>query len=255
MTIIFQSACSWRFVLALIHPVYAIHQFIRPGFQGVFWGVYTALFIAALWIWGKRRSQDGTPTSTFSRLSFQAAHARRSYKELGTSIYRLLRIFVVEIEVGIKPHKRILDAMKWDNMVHIVLVTVMMWLGDLLVIYRTYIVWNRSIRVVALPVIVHIAYMVASTICIHGFGHPDRIPVKIALAWYQPVFPLAFAQNLITTTLLTYKTYSTHQLSRKNGVTSATSGAMGLGKLSWILIETAICNFKYGTASHPCFNQ
>ncbi|KAF9048993.1 hypothetical protein BJ165DRAFT_1386928 [Panaeolus papilionaceus] len=130
--------------------------------------------------------------------------------------------------------------MKWDNMVHIALVTAMMWLGDILVIYRTYIVWNRSIRVVALPVIVHIAYMVASIISIYGFGHPYHVPRKITLAWYQPVFPLAFAQNLITTALLTYKTYSIHRVSRKNGATNATSGAMGLGSLSWMLIETAM---------------
>ncbi|KAF9048984.1 hypothetical protein BJ165DRAFT_1073978 [Panaeolus papilionaceus] len=192
-------------------------------FEGAFWGVYTVLFIAALWVW------------VLITLMWLVACAH-----LGISIQRLMRIFVLEIEVGIKPHKRILDPMKWDNMAHIVLMTAMMWLGDLLVIYRTYIVWNRSIRVVALPVIVHMAYVVASTICIYGLGHPKRIPRKITFAWYQAVFPLAFAQNLITTALLTYKTYSTHHVSRKNGATNVTSGAMGLGKLSWMLIETAM---------------
>ncbi|KAF9049040.1 hypothetical protein BJ165DRAFT_1402872 [Panaeolus papilionaceus] len=159
---------------------------------------------------------------------------------LGISIQRLLRIYVLEIEVGRKPHERILDPMKWDNMVHFLLLTAMVWLGDVLVIYRTYIVWNRSLRVVALPVIVHVGYMVANSICTYGFSHPAHIPRKITFAWFQAVFPLAFAQNVITTALLTYKTYSTHRVSRKNGATNTTPGAIRLGSLSWMLIETAM---------------
>ncbi|KAF9048990.1 hypothetical protein BJ165DRAFT_1402829 [Panaeolus papilionaceus] len=186
-------------------------------------GFYTVLFIAALWIW------------VLITLMWLVASVH-----LGTSIRRLLRMCVLEIEVGKKPPGRTIDATKWDNMAHILLTTVMMVLGDILVIYRTYIVWNRSIRIVALPVIVHTAYMVVNAMALYAFSHPDRIPRKTAFAWYKGIFPLVFAQNVMTTALLTYKTHSAHHVSLKNGATNATPGVMRFGSLSRILIETAM---------------
>ncbi|KAF9048981.1 hypothetical protein BJ165DRAFT_1402820 [Panaeolus papilionaceus] len=214
MTITSQSAYSSRHSSRII-------DFLRP--QGAFWGFYTALFIAAL-------PQDGTSTSTFSRWIM-------SHYE---SCCRLLRNFVFEVEASKKPHKGILYPVKWDNMAHILLMTAMVWLGDVLVIYRTYIVWNRSTQAVALPMIVNKAYMVVNTLSIYGFSHPNRIGRKRAIAWYQAVFPLVFAQNVITTSLLMYKIYSTHRTSCKNSTANATPGAMALGSLLWMLIETAM---------------
>ncbi|KAF9048979.1 hypothetical protein BJ165DRAFT_1580775 [Panaeolus papilionaceus] len=135
---------------------------------------------------------------------------------------------------------RIYDMTKWDTFAYFVLTSLMLWIGDVLVIYRTYIVWSKNIRVVALPILIHVTYVVIGTITIHAFSQPHKIPLKTAIAWSLPVFPLVVAQNLITTGLLSYKIYSTHRESMRNGVTDATSGKLSLVSLAWMLIETAM---------------
>ncbi|KAF9048980.1 hypothetical protein BJ165DRAFT_1580779 [Panaeolus papilionaceus] len=192
--------------------------------QGVFYGIYTALFMTALWVWGKRRSREGA--------SFTSAH-------LGVSIQRLLRISILEIEVGVRPtYKRMQDATKWDTMVLYMLTSTMVCFGDALIIYRTYLVWDKNVRIVALPILIQITYLAIGTVNIYMFSHPNHFSYMTALSWSQPVFPLVVAQNVLTTGLLSYKVYAQHCESRTNGVADAASG-VGLGLLAWMLVETA----------------
>ncbi|PPQ86351.1 hypothetical protein CVT24_004231 [Panaeolus cyanescens] len=62
---------------------------------------------------------------------------------------------------------------------------------------------------------------------------------KQLFAWHEPVFPLLFAQNVITTGLLCYKIWHQHRESANSGVVQA-GHTHSLGYVAQLLIETAM---------------
>ncbi|KAF9038549.1 hypothetical protein BJ165DRAFT_1531633 [Panaeolus papilionaceus] len=209
--------------------------------ESVFYGFYTAVFIAAVWIWGKRRSRAAT-SAAFSGWLYLILIVLMwivASLHFGITLQRFLRVYILELDVDSAPAAvRLLDAGRWDTLAHMILMTLMIWLGDVLVLYRTFVVWNKNIWVVALPILVHVSYLVINSFAIYALSHPNIFPRATAVAWYQPVFPLVFTQNVMTTGLLFYKIFSQHRASTANGVADS-SGTIGLGQLAWMLIETA----------------
>ncbi|PPQ64364.1 hypothetical protein CVT24_008433 [Panaeolus cyanescens] len=126
-------------------------------------GIYTVLFIAALWIWQRRR-----------------LHAR---------VHALSGMFYL-------------------------IMIILMW-------------------------IVAGLHLVVNTVAVYFITHPTVVSPSTSYNWFRPVFPLVFAQNVITTGLLTYKVWSQYRLSNANGLVN-TGGGVTLGNLTRILIETVM---------------
>ncbi|PPQ64363.1 hypothetical protein CVT24_008432 [Panaeolus cyanescens] len=210
-------------------------------FEAFFYGIYTVLFIAALWIWQKRRSR--ATVRGFSGVFYLIMIILMwivAGLHLGLSMERYLRIFILDLRVGgpstfVSLH----DGTVWDTKMHVALTTVMIWLGDILVIYRAYIVWDRNLWIISVPLLIQIAYLVVNTIATYLVSHPTLVSPSTTYNWYRPIFPLVFAQNTITTGLLAYKLWSQHRSSRANGVINA-GGSLSLGHLAKIIIETVM---------------
>ncbi|PPQ65508.1 hypothetical protein CVT24_010804 [Panaeolus cyanescens] len=159
---------------------------------------------------------------------------------MGISIQRFLRVFVLELELNsADTYTRLLDATRWDTTTHMALAATMTWLGDILVIYRTYIVWERNLWIIALPVLIDIANMVVNSMTMYWFTHPNLVPRSVLYSWYLPVYPLIFAQNVLTTGLLAYKIWSQHRESVAHGVAPSSDG-LTLAYVARIIIESAI---------------
>ncbi|PPQ64362.1 hypothetical protein CVT24_008431 [Panaeolus cyanescens] len=210
-------------------------------FEAFFFGIYTVLFIVALWIWQKRRSR--ATVRGFSGVFYLIVTILMwivAGLHLGLSMERYLRIFILELRVGgPSTSESLQDGTVWDMKMHLALTTVMTWLGDILVLYRTFIVWNRNFWIISLPVLIQIAYLFVNTIATCLVTHPTLASPSTTYKWYLPVFPLVFAQNTITTGLLTYKVWSQHRSSSANGVINA-GGSLSLGHLAKIIIETVM---------------
>ncbi|PPQ74298.1 hypothetical protein CVT24_001334 [Panaeolus cyanescens] len=159
----------------------------------------------------------------------------------GVSISQYLRVYVLELgESTLPPSLSILDTKRWDTIANMILQAIMVWLGDILVIYRTYIVWNRKLWVIILPLVVHIAYIVVNGISISLFARSGLDPdtIQTTYTWHQPVYPLVLAQNIITTGLLCYKIWAQHRSSIENGAIQ--NNGLSLGYFSQMIIESAM---------------
>ncbi|KAF9038551.1 hypothetical protein BJ165DRAFT_1407697 [Panaeolus papilionaceus] len=208
--------------------------------EGIMYGFYTALFLTALWIW--RTRWPNLRSSTFSARLYLIVITLMwivATVHLGIIIRRLLRIFILEVSNPKPTAVRLLDATRWDTVAHMVLVSAMVWLGDILVLYRTYVVWHKNIWVIVVPLILHVTYLVINTMATYWLSHPNLISGEVAYTWYRPVFPILFAQNLLTTSLLAYKVWSQHRASVANGVMHA-GHALSLGYVARMLIETVM---------------
>ncbi|PPQ65507.1 hypothetical protein CVT24_010803 [Panaeolus cyanescens] len=159
---------------------------------------------------------------------------------LGLSIERLLRVFIIELEAGSpSTFVRLMDATKWDTAAHMSLVASMVWLGDILVVYRTYIVWNRNFYVIILPLLLDSVNLVLNIMCMYWYTHPHVIAPEKASPWFLAIFPLVFAQNVLTTGLLSYKIWAQHRKSLAHGIIN-TGGGHTLGWIACIMIEAAM---------------
>ncbi|KAF9054656.1 hypothetical protein BJ165DRAFT_734372 [Panaeolus papilionaceus] len=209
--------------------------------QGVLHGIYTALFLIVLWIWRvralKNRSRSlGNLISSILIILMWIV----SCIHLGISIERLLRVFILELEVDSSPtYVRLRDISRRDNQVHMSLVGTIVGLGDILVTYRTYIVWNRNIWVVLVPVLIDVTGFVLVMMATYGLARPHVIPLETSISWYRPAFPLALLQNVLTTGLIWYKIWTQQRESAANGVPQG-GRAITLGYLAQILVETAL---------------
>ncbi|KAF9054657.1 hypothetical protein BJ165DRAFT_734422 [Panaeolus papilionaceus] len=206
-------------------------------FECVFFGLYTPLFVKGLLLWRKRRSRT---FSSWVNLSLLTAMWVVSSIHIVISILRFLRIFIRELNAdSADTYARLLDATKFDNAAHMILAAIMIWLGDILAIYRTYIVWSRNIWVVALPILLDVANIVVNSMTLYWFTHPNLVSFRVKYAWYMPVFPLIFTQNVITTGLLSYKIWAQHRQSVAHGV-RLSDGSLTLGYIARMIIETGM---------------
>ncbi|KAF9054655.1 hypothetical protein BJ165DRAFT_1399836 [Panaeolus papilionaceus] len=104
---------------------------------------------------------------------------------LGLSIQRMLRV-----DSG-KPVLRLKDGTEWGTAAHISLVATVIWLGDILVVYRTFIVWNR-LWIVAVPLVLDSVKIVVVLI----LGYVARIVVETTM-----LYPVELLITIILNTL------------------------------------------------------
>ncbi|KAF5328433.1 hypothetical protein D9619_013299 [Psilocybe cf. subviscida] len=202
-------------------------------------GVYTYLFIAALpGMTSSRRLKDSQRAKsawvflTFSILMYVVA---TSHLILGA--FR----FYKSIFLNVDPNGAISYLKSWHHWEYfplIVLFCVQTWLGDALVIYRCYFVWGCNLLFILVPVCLLLASFAVNIIIWYWIYHPFNIPRKQAVRIFRCIYPLAFAQNLMTTSLIIFKILSQHRASKKAGVIHAGS-ALSLMRVVRIIVESA----------------
>ncbi|PPR00800.1 hypothetical protein CVT24_000732 [Panaeolus cyanescens] len=159
---------------------------------------------------------------------------------LGLSLHRLLRVYILELEnPGPRVFIRLLDPSGWDTLTHMCLVAIMVWLADILVVYRTYIVWNRNLWVIALPLLLDCGNLIVNIMGMYWYTHPEVRSIEDAMPLYLTIYPLVFAQNVLTTGLLSYKIWAQHYESVAHGL-EKTEGSHTLGYVARIMTEAAL---------------
>ncbi|KAF5326689.1 hypothetical protein D9619_003967 [Psilocybe cf. subviscida] len=126
----------------------------------------------------------------------------------------------------------------WEYFWLIVLFCVQTWLGDALVIYRCYFVWGGNLWLVLVPVFLLLASIGINVVMWYWVHHPSSIAPKQAIRVLTCVYPLAFAQNLMTTSLIIFKIFMQHRESKKAGVVDLGS-TLSLIRVARIVVESA----------------
>ncbi|KAF8883522.1 hypothetical protein BD779DRAFT_825736 [Infundibulicybe gibba] len=118
----------------------------------------------------------------------------------------------------------------------------MMIVGDVIVIYRCYVVWGYSLRVVAFPILCSVGSGACAYQAIWAVQHPNfNLTVENNMAF--PVFSLSFAANGIATSLIAYKIWKADRQLKKT--MSIISTRRSLLPAARIIIESGAVNTAY----------
>ncbi|KAF5326724.1 hypothetical protein D9619_004066 [Psilocybe cf. subviscida] len=197
--------------------------------------IYTCLFIAAL------------PVLTSARRLKDARSAKSAWMFLVFSIL----MYIVEVAhiifAGVRFYRstfRQFDAKdrisylqnrhNWEFAGLIILVYIQTWLGDALVIYRCYFVWDNNMWLISIPVCLLLGTIGINTYIISQIPFYNTVPISLV----RSIYPLAFSQNFMTTSLIILKFVLQHRESKKAGVVMLGS-KLGLIHVVRILIESA----------------
>ncbi|KAJ3506656.1 hypothetical protein NLJ89_g6752 [Agrocybe chaxingu] len=205
--------------------------------ETLLYGVYTCLFFMAMDVMTSRKA-SGRTTSARASLCFLAPRPRLFTTSSAFTLYRFFRAFILHVDPR-GPRYYLLDITRWDATADSILICVMTWLGDALVIYRCYFVWNRNLLIIALPTLLLLAAAAINIYCLVWFEDPTIADPLSMWPWLDAIFPLALAQNVLTTGLLLLKIWLQHRASSVSGVIDRSS-RLSLVRILRIIVESAM---------------
>ncbi|KAF8908131.1 hypothetical protein CPB84DRAFT_1767362 [Gymnopilus junonius] len=205
----------------------------------LFHGVYTSLFALAMRVMLKRRSTS--QARRLSSLIFLMATWLMYFVStfhLFLQMYRYTRAFILLVEPQ-GPLIYYIDLSRWDSMANNILLCLMSWIGDALVIYRCYFVWDSNPWVITVPTLLLLCAIGVNAYTMFWFSHPFQVNEHVGVALLSAVYPLALLQNVMTTGLITLKIWNQHRASSATGVIDRSS-RLSLSRILRIIIESAM---------------
>ncbi|KAF8628852.1 hypothetical protein AX17_005912 [Amanita inopinata Kibby_2008] len=203
--------------------------------EAVLYGIYVCLFAESLYIMFKKRTNAG-PALTFRIVTIIMFFVATAH--VAINLYRFLRPYLQPQKFA-QSSGYILDLDDRTNLTVNVLLCVMTWLGDALVIYRCFLVWDNNYFIIAIPVALLTGCLIVTTVAFYFGTHPDTASSAHVVQWLSPVYALAFAQNTLTTILIVFKLWKVHRTSTRSSVHNAGS-RLGVVKIMRIVVESAL---------------
>lgn len=219
------------------------------------YGVYIGLIIVAAKVSTRRNRLEGLPSKVF--LAGNLSMFLLISLHTCLSIYRMIVAFVHQAHAQ-DPVLYLYDMTNWRNLSGIVVEVLIVWIGDILVIYRCFLVWQRSYWVIALPLILFLLSAITHLMAVRLVGQEGkaiRLAVQTAPVLIMSL-PLCLAQNVVTTGLIIFKIWSQYTQTKVVGLTSL--HGVPLLSVIRIIIESAsiytvelLIFFILQVVSHP----
>lgn len=217
---------------------YLRYYLIAYWVEATVFGVYWFLYMVAMAIIYKRRAQSqSTPLISIAGNTFLFSLAGLHN---GVNVYRLLKIYgspsgaTTSTAVAVS----YLRSYKyWDVYIHAILLHFTTWAGDSFIMYRCWILWNRSYKIMLLPIAILMASLGTGITSIYWFQHQDKIDPLVMRYIFRTTIILNLVGNTLTTGLIAYRIWRQHRRSRTAGVHS--SSGVDLFTLMRIIIESA----------------
>ncbi|KAH9476023.1 hypothetical protein JR316_0011592 [Psilocybe cubensis] len=206
------------------------------------YGVYVTLFVSAITVILKKRATARMESahSAWIFLICVILMFMVATLHLVINVYRFLRANILGVDPAGALHY-FFDSTRWENITANAIMCVMSWLGDALVIYRCYYVWDCNFWIVALPLVLFFGTIGINSSTLYWFTHPYdthlKVPTMISLL--NAIFPLALTQNVLTTGLIAFKIWLQHKASSRSGVVDRGS-RLSLIRILIIIIESAM---------------
>ncbi|KAF8184795.1 hypothetical protein BJ912DRAFT_974096 [Pholiota molesta] len=141
----FCSCCLARWVMAVNPDIaIAVSVWVEDPSYMILTGVYACLFFFAFYIMLKKQNSGMSSAKVF--LCGTLAMFLVATGDLVVNLYRFLRAFVLHVD-PLGPTSYFFDFTRWDALAHNAMLCIMTWLGDALVIYRCYVIWDRKLWV------------------------------------------------------------------------------------------------------------
>ncbi|TDL17410.1 hypothetical protein BD410DRAFT_794370 [Rickenella mellea] len=209
--------------------------------EGILYGIFISLFVATMHILLTRKhhkSRPNIPMIIAAVVMFLLATVQISLDT--TNVFRAFINLdrTQRLEFLTDPAKPIWAAKAATYFA-------MMIVGDIIGIYRTYIVWGRKFWVIFVPVCCTVGSAVASCQTIWTLRHLESVTVKEESKWGYAIFSLSLAANSIATALLAYKIWANE--ARINAVLSEDSkmGRFSNMIIVKVVLESGVINAAY----------
>ncbi|KAI0759693.1 hypothetical protein BD413DRAFT_595966 [Trametes elegans] len=116
-----------------------------------------------------------------------------------------------------------------------------MTLGDIVLAYRTWLVWRCDYRVLALPCITTCGLIVSGIGIVHSFVGPSTGIFDLELQrWIISFCSMTLVNNIYATGMITYKLCSMNMESKRHGLQRANGGNL-MGALAIFVESAALC--------------
>ncbi|KAF8883519.1 hypothetical protein BD779DRAFT_1539317 [Infundibulicybe gibba] len=207
--------------------------------EGVLYGIFLVLDIAALYILVRRRDYH-------RRINKPMVVAAITMFLLSTAqfVVDTTTVFVGFIAISDRPHRLayLNDLSEPIFAARHAIYFAMMIVGDAIVIYRCYVVWGHCWKVVLFPILCSLASAACAFQTIWAIRH-DGFDAQLELNMGFPIFSLSFGANAVATTLIAYKICMAHQQLKKTMSTAPYRGS--LMPTARIIIESGAINTAY----------
>ncbi|TEB26265.1 hypothetical protein FA13DRAFT_1795879 [Coprinellus micaceus] len=235
-----------------------VYTLVGFWFGSLIYGIYVVLFIAAIQV-SLRNKRNRL---VFSWVLFLSMISMFIMITIWTfiSLYRGIQAFALGA-AGPMPVVYYHNPAQWENFSFPLIAALLTWHGDLLVIYRCFVIWGHNFWVILVPVLLFLAsfgthfpilpsltdsdaptlHPGINTVLLAWFQHPTLIPQNSAFTLLDLVYPINLLQNVLTTGLIAFRIYTSHRRSRAAGLMH-TSGVGGLSMLMIvrIVVESAL---------------
>ncbi|TFK18033.1 hypothetical protein FA15DRAFT_683390 [Coprinopsis marcescibilis] len=217
---------------------YRVYYLLCFWVESLLYGIYLCVFIAAMNIMLRKRAHNTTSSKVFliGVVSLFVLITIHNF----TNVHRMIQAYAYETSFAY-PAIFLRDLNNWDCFAFPVILALVIWIADILVIYRCWLVWKKRSWVIVVPVLLLIGSLVVQGINLTWMANPNRrsIPVTYGyLYWTLRLnFPLAFCQNVITTGLIAFRIWKQHRQTKKVGLTI--SSGVNLLSIARIIVESA----------------
>ncbi|KLO11937.1 hypothetical protein SCHPADRAFT_941667 [Schizopora paradoxa] len=186
--------------------------------QSVLYGVYVVLFTATTYtlLWGNkaRRSVRRHNMLFVSFLIFVIATMH-----MATNFSRIVLAFIIHADAPGGPAAFFNELSNFTQMFGSTLYVFQTLLGDALVLYRSYLVWERKLWIVAFPCLLLLGSTATGIGILYAFDKvvplADVFVVQLG-HWITAFFSMTFTTNVICTSLVAYRIWTLNHR-RKHG--------------------------------------
>ncbi|KAF6742368.1 hypothetical protein DFP72DRAFT_1106089 [Ephemerocybe angulata] len=209
---------------------------------GIMFGVHCILFFLAARIhWRTRRADCRAPAAILLIGSTIMFILTATYKGVSTS--QLIYAYSSEWKEGpngpLLPIYYLRDYTSVESCATMSLMCVLVWLGDMLAIYRCVIVWNMNWWIVSLPIMLLISSIAMGTIVSVAYKDPATLSPQQLRSLINVAFPVNIAQSCLITGLIVFKIWHQYRVSCAAGLRMHGRG-IGLLTIARIIVESAI---------------
>ncbi|KAI0753217.1 hypothetical protein C8Q80DRAFT_1267633 [Daedaleopsis nitida] len=204
-------------------PYFAIDESYLIGgwLESFFWGIFTLVFGMTMYsIYKKRRNGVNvvTTTSIVALYVLSTAH-------MSLALVRLIQGFIIYRET-------IGPVLYFAN-----ISTPQLVLGDLVVVWRLYVVWGKNLWVAVLPVIMTAGELVTGYGSISQWFLPNPVP-ETMVHWGTAMFVMSMATNIVVTVAIASRIWYVTRRTQKALRTSSNSTNDTYTRVALLIIES-----------------
>ncbi|KAG2009422.1 hypothetical protein CC2G_012361 [Coprinopsis cinerea AmutBmut pab1-1] len=203
--------------------------------EALLYGIYFCLFVAALNIMLRKRTLHTFSSRVFLVgivVMFVLITLHNFF-----NIYSMIEGYAYQTSLE-SPVHFMRNTTNWARYSFPVILALVIWIGDALVIYRCFIIWQRNYYAILLPLVLLLSSISFHSVNLWWFGNPTARSLEDMRPIMSTTFPLHFAQNVVTTGMIAFKLWQHHRRTRRVGV--SVSGGLSMITIVRIMVESAL---------------